>query len=232
MWHVLGRETFLAPVDWVDGWPEVDPIELSADRRTPGPVGLPSTSHRDDFDGDVLDPRWLAVRRPPASFCSLDQTPGSLVIHGTDATLDSPFPCFLGRRQQHERCRASVAVDTSSATEAGLCVRMDEAHHYEVGLTGDELVVRARIGPADTVVARTGRPDRPLVLAVETAASLFAPGVVRLGYLDPSGELVVLAELDGRYLSTEVAGGMTGRVIGMYAIGGDAAFDRFEYDEI
>ena len=39
-------------------------------------------------------------------------------------------------------------------------------------------------------------------------------------------------ELDGRYLSTEVAGGMLGRVIGVYASGGDAAFDWFAYDEI
>ncbi|MFD8341290.1 hypothetical protein ACFV2C_03245 [[Kitasatospora] papulosa] len=38
----------------------------------------------------------------------------------------------------------------------------------------------------------------------------------------------VLAELDGRYLTTEVAGGFTGRVIGMYATRGEAAFDWFE----
>ncbi|HWJ63222.1 MAG TPA: hypothetical protein VNS19_14725 [Acidimicrobiales bacterium] len=35
-------------------------------------------------------------------------------------------------------------------------------------------------------------------------------------------EVLVLAELDGRYLSTEVAGGMLGRVVGVYAMGGDA----------
>ncbi len=38
-----------------------------------------------------------------------------------------------------------------------------------------------------------------------------------------------LAELDGRYLSTEVACGFTGRVIGMYATEGSVAFDWFEY---
>ena len=40
---------------------------------------------------------------------------------------------------------------------------------------------------------------------------------------------VVLAELDGRYLSTEVAAGFTGRVIGMYVTQGSAAFDWFVY---
>ncbi len=37
-------------------------------------------------------------------------------------------------------------------------------------------------------------------------------------------QIVTLAELDGRYLSTEVAAGFTGRVIGMYVTAGQAAF--------
>jgi len=42
----------------------------------------------------------------------------------------------------------------------------------------------------------------------------------------------VLAELDGRYLSTEVAGGFTGRVIGMYAAEGTVRFDWFDYEPL
>ena len=41
-----------------------------------------------------------------------------------------------------------------------------------------------------------------------------------------------LAEIDGRYLSTEMTGGFIGRVFGLYAIEGDAAFDWFDYEEI
>lgn len=37
------------------------------------------------------------------------------------------------------------------------------------------------------------------------------------------------AEVDGRQLSTQVAGGFTGRVVGMYVTEGSAAFARFEY---
>jgi xylan 1,4-beta-xylosidase len=36
--------------------------------------------------------------------------------------------------------------------------------------------------------------------------------------------------LDGKYLSTEVAGGFTGRVIGMYAAAGTVHFDWFDYE--
>ena len=42
----------------------------------------------------------------------------------------------------------------------------------------------------------------------------------------------VLAELDGRHLSTETRTGFLGRVIGMYAVGGDATFDWFDYEEV
>ena len=36
-------------------------------------------------------------------------------------------------------------------------------------------------------------------------------------------------ELDGRYLSTQVATGFTGRIIGIYASNGSASFDWFDY---
>ncbi|MGD0558891.1 MAG: hypothetical protein ABSA93_28435, partial [Streptosporangiaceae bacterium] len=46
------------------------------------------------------------------------------------------------------------------------------------------------------------------------------------------GTFTALAELDGRYLSTEVAGGFTGRVIGMYATIGTVRFDWFDYEAL
>lgn len=42
----------------------------------------------------------------------------------------------------------------------------------------------------------------------------------------------MLAQLDGRFLSTEVASGMLGRVIVVCAVGGEAAADWMEYVEI
>jgi hypothetical protein len=57
-----------------------------------------------------------------------------------------------------------------------------------------------------------GAPPDRVVLGIEAA-----DGVDRL------------AELDGRYLSTEVAGGFTGRVVGLYATRGTVAFDWYEY---
>jgi xylan 1,4-beta-xylosidase len=58
------------------------------------------------------------------------------------------------------------------------------------------------------------------------------PDLVVLGVEDADGGFVALAELDGRYLSTEVAGGFTGRVIGMYAATGTVRFDWFDYESL
>jgi hypothetical protein len=69
------------------------------------------------------------------------------------------------------------------------------------------------------------------VLTIDTGPHPYGPDTVRLGY-EEGGALHVLAELDGRYLSTEVCGGFTGRLLGMYVVGCDASFEWFDYDEL
>ncbi|MFC4106326.1 beta-xylosidase family glycoside hydrolase [Micromonospora zhanjiangensis] len=58
------------------------------------------------------------------------------------------------------------------------------------------------------------------------------PDVIHLGVEDADGAFTVLARLDGRYLSTEVAGGFTGRVIGLYAVAGTMHFDWLDYQPL
>ena len=41
------------------------------------------------------------------------------------------------------------------------------------------------------------------------------------------GERVELAEVDGRFLSSETTESFTGRVIGLYAVTGDVSFQRW-----
>lgn len=229
--HVLGRETFLAPVEWVDGWPTLEPIALANERRPPGPSdGIVGPAPAcDDFDRAPLHPQWIAVRRPPSTVSSLEARPGWLTLLGGVATLEDPHPTFVGRRQMHERCRARTLVDLGDAAEAGLSVRMDALFHYDVAIDADRVVARARIGPLASVVGEAPRPAGPVVLEISTKDATVGPDTVQLAYEDANGKVHVLAELDGRFLSTEVAGGMLGRVLGMYAVGGHASFDWFDY---
>ncbi|GAA4671544.1 glycoside hydrolase family 43 protein [Phytohabitans rumicis] len=234
-WHVLGRETFLAPVSWVDGWPvvgEVAPV-MAAPPWPAHPVAAPPA--RDDFDGDVLHPRWVSVRSRPTDRWSLTDRPGWLTLHARDESLDQPEVTFAGRRQQHSSCRVRALVDTAGG-RGGLAVRVDERHHYDIEVGDGEVRVVARVGSVRPTVATRRAPAGPVRLRIDVAPPpgdwhpCKEPDVLRLGVEGADGAFEVLAELDGRYLSTEVAGGFTGRVIGMYAAAGTVRFDWFDYE--
>ena len=233
--HVMGRETFLTPVEWVDRWPVVAPVDLEIDHRPPGADesirAAGEASGRDEFDAARLDHRWVTIRRPAADFASLLARPGSLTIDGAGSSLDSANPAYVGRRQQHHRCRARTRVDIGADGGAGLSVMMDREAHYDVFVRGERVVARARVGPLVQVVGEAPRPPGPVTLCVETAPHPLGPDMVVLGFEDDAN-VVVLAELDGRYLSTEVAGGFIGRTIGVFAEDCTADFAWFDYAPI
>lgn len=149
-----------------------------------------------------------------------------------------------GRRQQHHDCRIQARMDPGTAT-GGLSIRLDEAHHYDLETGGGHVRVIARIGPLRQQVASRPLPPGPVTLAIDIRThDILPPSLTSSDQLDsdPLGVFATgpdtitlsaggeaLAELDGRYLSTEVATGFTGRVIGMYATERSAAFDWFAY---
>jgi len=228
--HVLGRETFLVPVEWADGWPVAGDLALEMPASPPGRQASLPVPVRDDFDALTLAPQWLSVRAPLARAASLGERPGWLTLRGNGQDLDAPAPVFAGRRQQHHRCRARVLVDPGDSTEAGLAVRMDEDRHYEVFLRDGNIAVRARIGPLAGVLRSVPSPSGAVILRVETHDDTYGPDRVQLGCEADDGSFHVLADLDGRYLSTEVATGFIGRVIGLYVVTGTASFDWFDYE--
>jgi xylan 1,4-beta-xylosidase len=236
-WHVLGRETFLAPVSWVDGWPVVGAVAV--DLPELGWPQFPTAPEptRDDFDTGVLRPCWISPRDRPEQHYRLDDRPGWLTLHARGDSLDDPGVVFAGRRQQHLSCRARALIDPAEGS-GGLAVRFDEQHHYEIEVAAGEVRVLARIGPLRTVVASRPAPAGPLVIGVQVDAMRkfhdprTGPDTLTFGVQEPDGTFAELGTLDGRYLSTEVAGGFTGRVIGMYASAGTVHFDWFDYEQI
>ncbi|WP_035803716.1 glycoside hydrolase family 43 protein [Kitasatospora mediocidica] len=233
-WHVLGRETFLVPVSWVDGWPVVGDLEL--EMPAPGwPLApVPQVPTREDFDQAELHPQWISVRERRAELCGTEERAGWLTLHAAGGSLDEPDAVFVGRRQQHRSCRVRTLVD-AYAGRGGLAVRLDEQHHYEIEADAGEVRVFARIGPLRTEVAVRSLPVGPVVLGVDIAPAppqdaRTGPDLLSFGVEEPDGTFTVLGTLDGRYLSTEVAGGFTGRVIGMYAASGTVHFDWFDYE--
>ncbi|MGH3245763.1 MAG: glycoside hydrolase family 43 protein [Trebonia sp.] len=239
--HVLGRETFRTSVRWEDGWPIPEPIEPEPapayrSRPLPDSASQRPTTVRDDFDRGRLAPEWISVRRPPESLSDLISAPGQLRLFGTGNTLDSSLPVFVGRRQQHLHCRVRALMDTAHG-RGGLAVRIDERHHYEIEAGAGRIRCVARVGPFTREFAAVDLTSPRVLLRIETTPTRDGhgnpgspPDTVRLG-VEQNGEFTVLGEIDGRYLSTEVAGGFTGRVVGMFALTGSVAFDWFEYQD-
>jgi alpha-N-arabinofuranosidase len=243
----LGRETFLSPVTWADdGFPRIgDDGRVALEMQTPLALHPPpEPSPRDDFASKSLAPRYNFLRSPDPTLYSLDERPGHLRLRGSaDGLDDVASPAWLGRRQCHFAVRAAACVEFRAETEreeAGLTVRMNERHHYEVFLTlraaRPSVALRRRIGSLRAEVACHTLPPNDgsrWVLAIDADRDKYA-----FSYGRSESDLVPLGEGEARYLSTEVAGGFTGVYIAMYASGNGAPcthpadFDWFDYGSV
>jgi alpha-N-arabinofuranosidase len=232
--HHLGRETFLCPVAWSDdGFPVLGQAgRIALQMPAPLPLELeqaPPPARRDDFDAAVLAPEWCFLRNPAPALWSLGERPGCLRLHGSAHGLDDvASPAWVGRRQCHFELRATTCLQfepTVASEEAGLGVRMNERHHYELFVTlragRPSAVLRRRIGGLQAEVACRALSD------AETARLVLSVEATRERYVFSCGpseqELAPLGEGETRYLSTEVAGGFTGVCLGLYASGNGAA---------
>ncbi len=242
--HTLGRETFLAPVEWVGGWPVVNggaPVRLPYGQAgvfavTPGPV----KTWRDEFEGGEVRLEWNWRRNPVAGHYDRQARPSWWGLRGAEAPLTATRAyTWVGRRQQHFGCRVETLMEFQpgcDGEEAGLCVLMNDGHHYEVGVVreGGERVafVRRVIDGLGGVVARKALPEPSGRVRLEIVGE---PQRYTLMLRDETGAVVVTAEGSSKYLAKEVAGGFTGTYFGLYATGNGresdawAWFDYLEY---
>ena len=218
-WHTNGRETFLAGVDWVDDWPVVVEDRFAVTDRP--------DSFIDCFDAETLHPRWISIGTDPRDFARPGQ--GGLALDAGRAAADRDALRLLASRVGALTWR--VAVEGSG--DFALSVRIDDAHQAIVERVGSTVQARVVIGPVDQVLARVTRIPASAPLTIEARPVAAQPGerqgpdCLILGAGD--GTASALATIDGRYLSTEVAGGFTGRVVGVEALGAPAVISRFTY---
>ena len=242
----LGRETYLSPVTWSDdGFPVIgDHGRLALEHETSLSLEpQPALPARDDFVTHELALCWNYLRNPDMGLYSLVERPGWLRLRGASDGLDDvASPAWVGRRQCHFAVRAAACLEFRPATEreeAGLVVRMNERHHYEIFLTRrsglPSIVLRRRIGSlrAEVACQPLSSDDSRQVLAIDADKDKYS-----FSYGRSESELRPLGEGETRYLSTEVASGFTGVYFAMYATGGGAPctapadFDWFEYREV
>ena len=238
----LGRETFLAPVRWEDDWPIVSPgtgrIEFSYPVPDLPECLWPTASACDNFDRPVLASQWNFLRTPRDGFWSLSERPGYLRLRLRPERLSEHVsPSFVGRRQQHMHFTAQTVLEfvPQSVHEcAGLALVQNSDFHFCLVVTlGTEAVVRLikRAHGVEEIMAEHPTPVGRLHLKVEARGQAYSFYVAS----EPDRWVPVAQDVDGRILSTPVAGGFVGAYIAMYASSNgqpstnSADFDWFEY---
>ncbi len=176
-YHHLGRETYLAPVEWKKGqWPEVNggqPIDTLVKARTLAAVPLEKHLNAGKFAPTTGDAEWVMIQNPinanyhwmGAGCGDVNPKPSQaealmLIPHGS--LTENNQPTFMGRRQES----ASFVLETQVALSemdnkvigddlaAGLSVYQINDGHLDFVVTNDEVAVRCKLKSIDYTVKR------------------------------------------------------------------------------
>ena len=225
-----GRETFLLPVSWRDGWPTILP------HNTPIPVlakapALPRDSAppttgtfvvRDEFAGKVLGPEWMMMRTPSSAWWRHEN--GALELSVRNERLgDGKQPSFVARRQQNAEAIVTTSMRFAPAEgeEAGLAALQNDDDFLAFSLTrsGGKLLMQVtrRAGADDpaagVVLASKPVAGGPLQLRIHARGGRYDFDYA----LKPGQWQAVAHDVDGTNLSTAKAGGFVGTLIGPFA---------------
>lgn len=235
----IGRETFILPVDWSGEFPVFENGLLPINPVFTSPAGIVNKNgidgffpngnftFSDNFLASTLDYRWIALRGPRESF--IRSGAGGLQITPFATNIKELKPTStLFLRQQHSNFSFATNLNYKPESEkdlAGLVCLQSEAFNYVFGITrkGKDYVIvlqrneRAGRGQpiTSTIVASTVLPDlsAPMQLKVEAVGDAYT-----FSYAVGSKAFVNLGSaVSGDILSTDVAGGFTGCLLGLYA---------------
>ena len=138
--HHLGRETFLVPVEWENGWPIVKTQKVSLQMKAclPGKVEERQLKFETSFCEDKIPTEFNFVRNPEDRY-QWDAKNNSLTIDGNDTGLSENLksPSFIGIRQK-DFCGSvtcKICTDLTQDTKAGMSVYYMHTHHYDIYLT-------------------------------------------------------------------------------------------------
>lgn len=232
-----GRETFMMPVEWKNGWPEIvggtKPLpfvnkkpNLPVSKEKIAPMTGNFVSH-DDFNEDKLDLIWSFVRTPLDKWYELNG--GKLYIKPRKESIHTETNfSFIGRRQQHLQFEVSTKLSytlTDTLQTAGLVAFQNEKQYL---LLGKRLNSAGNIEVFLEETAATLNNGTPTILAKnelnDKSKDLFLKIEGKTRYYDfyyktsEKEDWTLLAkDVDAIILSTKEAKGFVGTYLAMYA---------------
>ncbi|SDS10999.1 glycoside hydrolase family 43 protein [Microterricola viridarii] len=233
--HNLGRETFLTPVRWVDGWPVVG----TADGTTGGselefdgltlPAGQGSVD-RGSVDqasvGQIADTLWTR------GWSTLGVPAAGLDEHAGDARIELPAGArlegadagpigalLLPQTEDRQRFSATVAADSTAV--AGVAAFATRGHLYsavvEQGESGRRIVFSRAVDDLRTETVTPIAPDGDVVLRIDAGESTYSFSA------EVDGVTSELGAGSARLLSAETASWFVGVHFALVAIADAAA---------
>jgi len=229
-YYNTGRETFLAPVEWKDEWPIINPnnklipykfTENIKEVKQKG--ALPQSGNFDytlTFD-KKLDASLLFLRTKDESSYSLSKQKGLTLKLKPETIMEKGNPAFIGKRQQHLNSSTDVSLTfdaTSENEKAGLVIFQDEKHFYYLckSKAGTQQMIQLYKSTETTdmeLLAQTPIATKSVKLSIQSAGDKYS-----FYYATKGNKFVTLkSDVDGKFLSTKTAGGFIGCIYGMYA---------------
>jgi Beta-xylosidase len=245
--HLLGRETFLAPVKWdTNAWPVVNgdgTIDLNMNVATLPQVPVKKNGIRTYFGHGKVGYEWTFMRNPNMENYTFSDD-GTVKMKNLNVSIDSEksSPSFLCRKQEHINFRATTKVSLNNGIindEGGLTVFMTNGSHYDIFLKqndakgGQRVVLRYCLGSLRHIERELPISSTKILIRVEGTNDMYS-----FSYSNDGKNFIKLGEMNTRYLSTETAGSFTGIVLAMYATSesdnskGTTTFDYFDYEPL
>jgi len=228
----LGRETFMVPINWEDGWPFVATksglVENEIELTRKSFSNDATESACDHFNGK-LPLNWLTLRMPvneKDTAFSFAKDTNALRLFTKSATMrEKKHPAFAGRRIRHKNWIFSVNMKFSPKAKnetAGIILLESEDFQYrfETCLNSSGSLVHRVIkaeGKEDEIIAEENclPSATQYVLAVQCEEMKIA-----FFYGEDQYSLKLATDgLDAKILSTEYAGGFVGALAGVFASG-------------
>lgn len=229
-----GRETFLAPVKWIDGWPVITkkdelvqytyPVPVTKERSAEAEKLSGSFISREEFNNPTLDYSWVMLRNPKEKWYDIKDGRIYLKLRPEECH-GKGNPSFLGKRQQQINSYAMTQMEFTAKSEnekAGLVIFQSEKNYYYFfqSVTDGKQVLQLLKYVKDhvEVVKELALPDdTPVTLKIESRGALY-----NFYYTTGSNKEILFANnIDGKYLSTKEAGGFVGSMYALYATSGN-----------
>lgn len=223
--HITGREVYLVPVRFQDGWPCVGQDGTTRSRYNTNRI-FNSVSQNlifnYNFENTQVGNQWLFLRNPNQNNYVLDDWPSNVLLKPTINTLSttSGSPTFLATQQRELTFTFKAKVSLMGDAEAGITAYMTEEQHYDLAIRKRhgkyELFRRICLGEAeqeDYVITLDNFEKKQDEINLIITGTNYHYGFTAIY----QNKIYQLGTAATKYLSSEVAGNFTGVMLGMYA---------------